>query len=90
MLYIGQGNGEYNVELENLVTVDDMYADSGEGYKFSGLRFATVGMGSDVKFNVTAKDQGFNNVTYIVDTDVYNSNESAHENDAYNGESISK
>ena len=89
MLYIGQGNGEYNVELENLVTVDDMYADSGEGYKFSGLRFATVGMGSDVKFNVTAKDQGFNNVTYIVDTDVYNSNESAHENDAYNGESIS-
>lgn len=89
MLYIGQGNGEYNVELENLVTVDDMYADSGEGYKFSGLRFATVGMGSDVKFNVTAKDQGFNNVTYIVDTDVYNSNESVHENDAYNGESIS-
>ena len=89
MLYIGQGNGEYNVELENLVTVDDMFADSGKGYKFSGLRFATVGMGSDVKFNVTAKDQGFNNVTYIVDTDVYNSNESAHENDAYNGESIS-
>lgn len=79
MLYIGQGNGEYNVELENLVTVDDMFADSGKGYKFSGLRFATVGMGSDVKFNVTAKDQGFNNVTYIVDTDVYNSNESAHE-----------
>ena len=89
MLYIGQGNGEYNVELENLVTVDDMFADSGKGYKFSGLRFATVGMGSDVKFNVTAKDQGFNNVTYIVDTDVYNSNESARENDAYNGESIS-
>lgn len=89
MLYIGQGNGEYNVELENLVTVDDMFADSGKGYKFSGLRFATVGMGSDVKFNVTAKDQGFNNVTYIVDTDVYNSNESEHENDAYNGESIS-
>ena len=89
MLYIGQGNGEYNVELENLVTVDDMFADSGKGYKFSGLRFATVGMGSDVKFNVTAKDQGFNNVTYIVDTDVYNSEESKHENDAYNGESIS-
>ena len=88
MLYIGKGNGEYNIELENLVTVDDMYAD-GDGYKFSGLRFATVGMGSDVKFNVTAKDQGFNNVTYIVDTDVYNSEESKHENDAYNGESIS-
>lgn len=88
MLYIGKGNGEYNIELENLVTVDDMYAD-GDGYKFSGLRFATVGMGSDVKFNVTAKDQGFNNVTYIVDTDVYNSEESKHENDAYNGGSLS-
>ena len=85
MLYIGNANGEYNIELENLVTVGDMYADSGEGFKFNGLRFATVGAGSDVKFNVTAKAQGFNNVTYIVDTDVYNSEESAHENDAYNG-----
>ncbi len=87
MLYIGQGSGEYNIELENLVTVDDMYAE-GDGYKFSGLRFATVGAGSDVKFNVTAKGQGFNNVRYTVDTDVYNSegeNGTKHENNAYNG-----
>lgn len=85
MLYIGQGNGEYNIELAELVTVGDMYANLDDNTKFSGLRFATVGAGSDVKFNVTAKDQGFNNVIYTVDTDVYNSTESVHENNAYNG-----
>ena len=77
--------GEYNIELAKLVRVSDMYADLDENTKFSGLRFATVGAGSDVKFNVTAKGQGFNNVVYTVDTDVYNSAESKHENDAYNG-----
>ena len=90
MLYIGQGNGEYNIELAELVTVDDMYAQLDDNTKFSGLRFATVGAGSDVKFNVTAKDQGFNNVIYTVDTDVYNSAESKHENNAYNGENMSE
>ena len=85
MLYIGQGSGEYNIELAELVTVEDMYAKLDEDTKFSGLRFATVGKGSDVKFNVTAKGQGFNNVVYTVDTDVYNSAESKHENNAYNG-----
>ena len=90
MLYIGQGNGEYNIELAELVTVDDMYAQLDNNTKFSGLRFATVGAGSDVKFNVTAKDQGFNNVIYTVDTDVYNSAESAHENNAYNGENMTE
>ena len=86
MLYIGQGNGEYNIELANLVTVGDMYAPSDDNsFNFSGLRFATVGMGSDVTFNVTAKGQGFNNVRYTVGTDEYNSDISAHENDAYNG-----
>ena len=90
MLYIGQGNGEYNIELAELVTVDDMYANLDDNTKFSGLRFATVGAGSDVKFNVTAKDQGFNNVIYTVDTDVYNSAESAHENNAYNGENMTE
>ena len=90
MLYIGQGNGEYNIELAELVTVDDMYAQLDDNTKFSGLRFATVGVGSDVKFNVTAKDQGFNNVIYTVDTDVYNSAESAHENNAYNGENMTE
>ena len=90
MLYIGQGNGEYNVELAELVTVEDMYANLDDNTKFSGLRFATVGKGSDVKFNVTAKGQGFNNVVYTVDTDVYNSAESKHENNAYNGENMSE
>ena len=90
MLYIGQGSGEYNIELAELVRVEDMYAKLDEDTNFSGLRFATVGKGSDVKFNVTAKGQGFNNVVYTVDTDVYNSAESKHENNAYNGENMSE
>ena len=90
MLYIGHGSGEYNVELAELVTVEDMYAKLDDNTKFSGLRFATVGKGSDVKFNVTAQGQGFNNVVYTVDTDVYNSAESKHENNAYNGENMSE
>lgn len=84
MLYIGKGTGTYNIELDEVVDIDDMYADSGEGFKFSGLRFATVGKGSDVDFNVTATDKGFNNIIYIVGKDVYGSNVSNHENDAYN------
>ena len=89
MLYIGQGSGIYNIELEELVTVDDMYAKSADGsFNFSGLRFATVGEGSDVQFNVTVKNKGFNNLRYIVETDIYNSvgeNGTQHENNAYNG-----
>lgn len=84
MLYIGNGNGTYNIELEEVVTVEDMYADSGEGFEFSGLRFATVGKGSNVDFNVTATDKGFNNIIYTVGKDVYGSNVSNHENNAYN------
>lgn len=90
MLYIGNGNGTYNIELDEVVDVDDMYADSGEGFKFSGLRFATVGKGSDVDFNVTATDKGFNNVIYTVGKDVYDSAESKHENDAYNNGDTAK
>ena len=90
MLYIGNGNGKYNIELDEVVDVDDMYADSGEGFKFSGLRFATVGKGSDVDFNVTATDKGFNNVIYTVGKDVYDSAESIHENDAYNNGDTAK
>ena len=91
MLYIGNANGEYNIELDELVEREDLHATSEDGkFNFSGLRFATVGAGSDVKFNVTAKDQGFNNVIDTVDTDVYNSAESAHENNAYNGENMTE
>lgn len=84
MLYIGKGIGTYNIELDEVVDIDDMYADSGEGFKFTGLRFATVGKSSDVDFNVTATDKGFNNIIYTVGKDVYGSNVSNHENDAYN------
>lgn len=90
MLYIGNGNGTYNIELDEVVDVDDMYADSGEGFKFSGLRFATVGKGSDVDFNVMATDKGFNNVIYTVGKDVYDSAKSKHENDAYNNGDTAK
>ena len=93
MLYIKNGQGEYNVELANVVDRNDMYAASEDGsFNFSGLRFATVGAGSDITFNVTASDQGINNIKYIVDTDVYNSegeNGTKHENSAYNGDEFS-
>ncbi len=88
MLYIGNGTGTYNIELDKIVTVEDMYAEFGEGNKFSGLRFATVGKGSDVNFNVTASDKGFNNVIYTVGKDVYDSDVSSNENSSYNGDKM--
>ena len=88
MLYIGNGTGTYNIELDKIVTVEDMYAEFGEGNKFSGLRFATVGKGSDVNFNVTASDKGFNNVIYTVGKDVYDSDVSSDENSSYNGDKM--
>ena len=54
-----------------------MYADG-----FDGLRFATVGEGSDVTFNVSAKDAGAFNVEYVVGTDDY---DTSTENEKYNG-----
>ena len=88
MLYIGNGTGTYNIELDKIVTVEDMYAEFGEGNKFSGLRFATVGEGSDVNFNVTASDKGFNNVIYTVGKDIYDSDVSSDENSSYNGDKM--
>lgn len=88
MLYIGNGTGTYNIELDKIVTVEDMYAEFGKGNKFSGLRFATVGKGSDVNFNVTASDKGFNNVIYTVGKDVYDSDVSSDENSSYNGDKM--
>ena len=88
MLYIGNGTGTYNIELDKIVTVEDMYAEFGEGNKFSGLRFATVGKGSDVNFNVTASDKGFNNVIYTVGKDIYDSDVSSDENSSYNGDNM--
>ena len=88
MLYIGNGTGTYNIELDKIVTVEDMYAEFGEGNKFSGLRFATVGKGSDINFNVTASDKGFNNVIYTVGKDIYDSDVSSDENSSYNGDKM--
>lgn len=89
MLYIKNGNGTYDIELAKVVTVDDMYAASEDGsFNFSGLRFATVGEGSDVHFNVTASDKGFNNVIYTVGKDVYDSDVSSDENSSYNGDKM--
>ena len=80
MLYIKNANGDYQVTLEEAVTREDMYADG-----FDGLRFATVGEGSNVSFVVGSYDDGGAfNVEYEVDTDSYAGNE---ENTAYNSTS---
>lgn len=77
MLYIKRAHGEYLINVYDAVTREDMYADS-----FDGLRFATVGKGSNVTFRAITYDQGVNNIEYEVGTDAYEGNE---ENHAYNG-----
>ena len=76
MLYMKKANGEYFINLENAVTVEDMYQDG-----FDGLRFATVGKDSHATFSAGTYDNGVYNVEYEVGTDDYNGNT---ENDAYN------
>ena len=78
MLYIKEAHGEYNISLDEAVTTSDIYAGG-----LNGLRFATVGAGSDVKFRAGAYDKGFFNVEYEVGSDKYDGNS---ENDIYNGE----
>lgn len=80
MLYIKNAQGEYNVALADAVTTEDMYANG-----FDGLRFATVGAGSNVRFNAGSYDAGVFNVEYEVGTDAYDGNS---ENSAYNGDSL--
>lgn len=80
MLYIKNAEGEYNIALVDAVTTADMYADG-----LNGLRFATVGAGSKVKFNASSYDRGLFNVEYEVGTDAYDGN---NENDVYNGDSL--
>lgn len=77
MLYIKNAEGEYNIALADAVTTADMYANG-----LNGLRFATVGDGSKVKFNAGSYDSGLFNVEYEVGTDEYDGNT---ENDVYNG-----
>lgn len=87
MLYIKNADGSYVVNVANAVTYDDMYADRGDGNVFNGLRFATVGEGSNATFRAITYDGGINNVEYLVDTDSYNGNE---ENEHYNGNDLNE
>ena len=77
MLYIKKANGNYDISLAEAVTTEDMYANG-----LNGLRFATVGSGSNVNFRAGTYDRGFFNVEYEVGSDSYNNN---HENAVYNG-----
>ena len=77
MVYVKKADGVYNINVVDPVTTDDMYAND-----FNGLRFATVGKGSNVQFRAYTVDAGVMNVEYEVGSDEYGGNK---ENDAYNG-----
>ena len=77
MLYVKKADGVYNINVFDPVTTDDMYADN-----FDGLRFATVGKGSNAQFKAYTIDAGVMNIEYEVGSDKYSNNK---ENDAYNG-----
>ena len=79
MLYIKQANGTYYINLVDAVSE----AEINNGH--DGLRFATVGAGSNASFHVGSMDNGVFNVTYDVTTDEYDNNE---ENVDYNGTSL--
>lgn len=76
MLYLGQASGSFLIQVTDLITAEDMYADG-----FSGLRFATVGSGSDVTFRAVTLDQGVMDIEYEIGTDAY---DTSSENNAYN------
>ncbi|WP_303997261.1 autotransporter outer membrane beta-barrel domain-containing protein [Megamonas hypermegale] len=80
MLYIKKADGNYDINVIDSVTTADMYANG-----LNGLRFATVGAGSNVNFRAFTLDDGALNVEYEVGTDSYENN---HENVVYNGESL--
>lgn len=82
MLYMGKADGEYVINVVDPITVEDMYKDD-----FNGLRFATVGKGSNVSFTAVTLDQGIKNVEYKIATDAYENNA---ENDDYNGSTLDK
>lgn len=81
MLYMKHADGNYIINVVDPVTLDDMYARRENGELFNGLRFATVGAGSDVTFRAVTVDQGVLNVEYEVGTDSYDGND---ENGEYN------
>lgn len=76
MLYMKNASGDYIINVVDPVTTDDMYAGN-----FHGLRFATVGTGSDVSFRAVTIGQGLMNVEYTVKTDPYEGND---KNEDYN------
>ena len=77
MLYIKNANGKYDIYLQEEVTTGEINADG-----FDGLRFATVGEGSNADFTVKSQGTGSAfDVVYTVGTDSYAGNE---ENTAYN------
>ena len=83
MLYMKTAEGNYIVNLQDAVEINDMYHDPTSNIEFDGLRFATVGAGSNVSFRVFAKGQGMQNIEYTVGFKNYDSAYDA-ENDAYN------
>ena len=76
MLYFKKADGTYNIDVVDAVTTGDMYAN-----ELDGLRFATVGKASNVKFKAYTQDAGVLNVEYEVGTDKYADNK---ENSVYN------
>lgn len=80
MLYLKKADGIYTIHVVDAVTREDMYAED-----YDGLRFATVGKGSNVAFRAVTYDQGALNVEYEVGTDAYEGNQ---HNDDYNGSSL--
>ena len=81
MIYIKNGNGNFNVIVDEAITEEDI--------NDNGLRFATIGSGSDVKFkNVGTYNAGAFDVKYAVESSAYTSND--EENDRYNGEDFSE
>ena len=80
MLYIKKADGQYDIYLQEEVTSTEINAGG-----FDGLRFATVGEGSNASFTVKSKGTGSAfDVEYKVDTDSYVGND---ENTAYNSTS---
>lgn len=80
MLYIKEANGDYIVTLEDAVRTDEMYTDGAN--RFNGLRFATIGAGSNADFRVFSSDTGFYDVEYQVEREEYDVN--SDENNHYN------
>ena len=80
MLYIKEANGDYIVTLEEAVQTADMYTDGAN--RFNGLRFATIGAGSNADFRVFSSDTGFYDVEYQVEREEYDVN--SDENNHYN------